>query len=326
MRLSIAFSLLSLSLMAAGQVVTNGGYATTAPGMGQNNPPLIATPTAALPGQGSAQGAPLQEGVNDARTGGTGSVFIPTPVVQGTGNTPNNESTSSAPNAINPSGMAPSAVPGEAMNPQAKNQPAGQPVNIGMQQFTPASRNGAAASAQTAAATPLGDIARQYKTQSAGAHPRVITNDTIAALESNNGGMAMNTAQPLDRNDMADVNAALRRNKGGPNPAVASNANVAAAAAPTVANANAAAEYNRMSQEAAESSTQAQNNPPAAGENATMPQVNQQPENSNAKAAAPVNGNARANRLPASSSPLPLIALLGAIAVSGGLAMKYFRS
>src|SRR5712671_2633559 len=71
-KLSLAMLLMSVSCFA--QVSTTGGYATSSQSsmagavIGSDNPPLVSTPDIALPGSGSAVGAPLSSAAaNDSR-------------------------------------------------------------------------------------------------------------------------------------------------------------------------------------------------------------------------------------------------------------------
>src|SRR5262249_147588 len=73
----LGFFVVSLSLPVAAQVAINYGYATSTPSTVQVVP-LLAPPNVALPGSGTAVGAPVAIGVNNARSNdAVGAVYIP---------------------------------------------------------------------------------------------------------------------------------------------------------------------------------------------------------------------------------------------------------
>src|SRR4051812_7727442 len=150
----LASSLLAVCQTPTG-TITNGGYVTTtAP-----TAPLLAPPNAALPGSGPATGEPPAVGVNDARYGGSGSVYQP-----------------SAGTLMGGATSGELAVPGVAVASEPSSATSGATTNksgfnAGMGNFSAAPSNQPEES--------LGDIARRYKAQRVNQHPRQFDNNSI---------------------------------------------------------------------------------------------------------------------------------------------------
>jgi hypothetical protein len=282
-------------------LVVNSGYVTTAPFAGQISAPILAPPNIALPGSGPATGAPVAIGVNDPRTGGTGSVFQP-----GVG-----QVTLGGPGAIT-SIATESAATG--------NPTSGLVLNTGLGKFIGSS---SAQASGTTSQIALGDIAREYKARRANDHPREFDNVRIEALSSstarNNANLvpqATSTepaanANPtqtavLDRRDLAIVEAELARSR------------AASANEPTAVQPPAEKENTTIAQ-----ATQPQQSQAQQGESATTPQA---PLASNAQRPASAQAKAGAQKkqqLPASASNLPLIGFAGLLATGIGMAFAF---
>lgn len=299
----LASSLLAICQTPAG-VTVNGGYvAPIMPGA-----PLVTPPNVALPGSGPATGAPPAVGVNDPRNGGSGSVFQPSAgTLLGTENT-------GVPTPAPITGTLPPAAGSESNVAPAS-------LNVGVTTFSEAPANQPEVS--------LGDIARRYKAERANAHPRQFDNNNIrhasyGTEETNSSalpqsdqasatyGSTGSSSVPqgvMNPADYAAVQAALARSQAATN---AGSSNTVATAMPDP-NRSWSVQSDEAGQPAAPASTnQQQGTAEAQGTTeATTPQIDNQ-------ASAPQT-NARAKRqLPASSSPLPLIAVLGLIALAAG--------
>ena len=171
----LSFSLLLIaSLSCFGQVVSYGGYATTAgPAVGiiplsAASAPLIATPDVALPGSGPAVGLPLgNSNTNDSRISTGPSVYNP----------------NSIPDDIaGPIGAANTAA--ETQTSSSNNAPAtDQPFEFGVQHVE------TSRSAANTAAPSLGEIAKQLRTEQRPA-TKVINNETVARLNASLGGIS----------------------------------------------------------------------------------------------------------------------------------------
>jgi hypothetical protein len=298
----LASSLLAICQVPAG-VTVNGGY--VAPAM--PGPPILTPPNAALPGSGPATGAPPAVGVNDSRYGGAGSVFEPS------GGTLIGSELSAAPSTV----VATGASNAPANGATAKT------LSVGMGEFVDHPANQPEKS--------LGDIAREYKTKRANAHPRQFDNNNVphasygtpdtnvAALPQGDQANATygsngNASVPegvLNRSDYAAVQAALARSQAASN-TTASNDKVASAMPDP--NQPYAAQDNNSAQQP-QPSAAPQNTAPQNTNDATTPQVDNQANN---RTTAPAK-----KQLPASASSLPTIALLGLFALMVGGVFTY---
>jgi hypothetical protein len=220
---TLGMLLFAVSLTANAQVVIYGGYATQMP----TGTPLLAPPNAALPGSGNPVGAPVDINANNARFNGTGQVFIPDAQV----------ATSAT---INPAA---------GVNNTTSANNAGTPGNTGQDVQTARVFTGirfAADQAPTnATAVPahsLGEIAAQYRDKKAQPADRHIDNTDVLALNNtatfrgqtvelpqsdqppvDENGNPIGTPradndqsgdqQVLDKNDLRDVEAAVKRSK-----------------------------------------------------------------------------------------------------------------
>jgi hypothetical protein len=170
-------ALLAFSLSCFGQVVSTGGYATTAgpssTPISAANAPLVATPSAALPGSGPTVGAPLgSSNTNDSRF-------------------------STGPSVYNPNSVGSQEVSAETANAASgtNSQPVeSEPFEFGVQQVisSTAETNGPQLS--------LGEVARNLKANHH-APVRMINNDTIARLNAAQNGTA--NAAPQESNTVA---------------------------------------------------------------------------------------------------------------------------
>jgi hypothetical protein len=282
--------------------VTNGSSAT---GGGGANGIVLAPPNVALPGSGPATGAPPDLSVNNARFGGTGSVVpggaIPVP----------------------PFTPPPVAASGDVFHGV---------LNTGMGAFVGA--NGVTSPQANAATLTVADVARLYKERRGNTHPREYDNARLESLENsnarnnqtltqpntseatpadNNTQNTQNTTAALDPRDLATVEAELARSRAA---AGLGNSGVTTA---NIQPPNQGTEVAQaQSQSTAESATQPTT--PRARQ-ARTDTANTQAANNNA------NNNANgASRLPASASPLPLIALFGFLAAVVGVIVRARRA
>lgn len=171
----LSFSLLLIaSLSCFGQVVSYGGYATTAgPAVGiipisAASAPLIATPDVALPGSGPAVGVPLgNSNTNDSRISTGPSVHNP------------NSIPDDIAGAIGTANTAPEAQTSSSDTAPATNQP----FEFGVQHVETSTF---AANAPTPS---LGEIAKQLRAEQRPA-TKVINNETVARLHASQGGIS----------------------------------------------------------------------------------------------------------------------------------------
>jgi LPXTG-motif cell wall-anchored protein len=306
-RLSLAV-VLSASLSFA-QVAVVGGTATTAgPAMATvpvsaANAPLISTPDIALPGSGSAMGAPISAAAaNDSRSSSGPSVYNPngTPFAVPE---PTSSNLAAVPSTANPAGATTATASGAAATPT-------EPFGNGIQHFESGLPN---TSNQTQS---LGQIARAYRSH----RPQDVksfNNDSIAELNARGvrtGNLGPETstvvassqpatqpAQPTNGGTLMAQNQA---------PALPqSDQNQAAASTPPAASSSTAwQQRHKPSEQNASSSAQTSGaaqqqistaqNTPAANENTAKKET---------------------SALPQTGSPLPLLLLLGGLGVVGGL-------
>jgi len=291
-KLSLAL-LVSASLSCFGQVSTVGGTATTAgPGVAvvpvsAANAPLISTPDIALPGSGSAVGAPLSSaGANDSRSSNGPSVFNP----NATGYVGSEANAAAAP-AANVTGQPAGASSAAS---------ASQPFENGIQHFQSGLPNAGNATMS------LAQIARSYRAQH---HQtaRSFNNDSIAQM--NAAGVRTGNLGPETSTVAAAQTPAAAPAQNGQGTLMAENQPPAlpqsdqaqsAPAAQSAPQPSSTASQQRHAQaepaSSAPSTTEAAQAPPA-------PETEQSA------------GNAK---LPQTASYLPLLLLLGGIGVAGG--------
>lgn len=308
----LASSLLAFCQTPAGTTVNGGYIAPAMPGA-----PILTPPNVALPGSGPATGEPPAIGVNDARTGGSGSVYQPSAGTLIGGGELNG--------TVAPYSSATTVSTTGATSPNATTN-ANQPLNVGLGTFVeaPASTNEVS----------LGDIARRYKTQRANAHPRQFDNSSVrhgsyGTAETNSAalpqsdqpgatygstGTASTPEGVLNPADYAAVQAALARSQATQNTNASNNTVASAMADPN----RSLTPYDAQS---AEQSSGQQAVPPSQQSNVTnqstepaVPQASDQARTKNVQTK---------NQLPASASPLPLIAVLGLIALAVGGIFSY---
>jgi cobalamin biosynthesis Mg chelatase CobN len=178
----------------------------------------------------------------------------------------------------------------------------------------------------------LADIARKYKAQRASAHPRQFDNSSIrhasygtadtnaaslpqgdqAGTTYGSTGNASAPAGVMNSGDYAAVQAALARSQAANN--INSSNNTVATAMP---------DPNRSTndgneQQAVPANTSRQGSTAQSTNDATTPQVNKTATTSN-----PPASKSSKKQLPASGSPLPLIGMLGLIALAAGGVFTY---
>jgi LPXTG-motif cell wall-anchored protein len=166
-KLSLAMLLMSVSCFA--QVSTTGGYATSAQSsmagavISSDNPPLVSTPDIALPGSGSAVGAPLSSAAaNDSRFSTGPSVHSANAI---------------APQASGDNGTLAFGLPANESVQTSGSSPGAQNFEFGIQHFESGLPN-----ANTSVPS-LGQIARNYRAQHR-KPARSFNNDSISQLNS----------------------------------------------------------------------------------------------------------------------------------------------
>jgi len=287
-------TLLSLQLMASlsclGQVVIMGGTATTAAGYpSAANAPLISTPDIALPGSGSAVGAPLSSAAaNDSR-------FSARPVVYN-------------PNAaayVVPEANEPNAIPvaGEGSVVQA-GAPNGTSESFenGIQHFE--SGVGTARNSNLS----LGQIARSLRAQRRQT-ARTYTNDSITQMNAR--GVTIGNRS----NEGAQLASA-------PAPSNAPAAGPAQAPVGTLVAENRAPALPQSDREAQPSyQSSAQTNPTAGQQRHRIPDQSEPAPAASPSASASAAGAAPPDspKLPQTGSPLPLLLVFGGIGLAAGV-------
>lgn len=159
-------ALLAFSLSCFGQVVSTGGYATTAgpssTPISAANAPLVSTPSAALPGSGPTVGAPLgSSNSNDSRF-------------------------STGPSVYNPNFVGSPEISAETTNAASGANSQGadnEPFEFGVQQVLTSSPSSTTSGSEPS----LGEIARNLRANHR-APVRMINNDTIARLNAAQNG------------------------------------------------------------------------------------------------------------------------------------------
>lgn len=308
------FSKLSLAVVLSAsfsfaQVAVVGGTATTAgPTMATvpvsaANAPLISTPDIALPGSGSAMGAPISAAAaNDSRSTSGPSVYNP----------------NGAPFAVSepaPSNLA--AIPSTANAATSATAPASgtaaaptEPFENGIQHFESGLPN---TSNQTQS---LGQIARAYRSH----RPQDVksfNNDSIAELNARGvrtGNLGPETStvvagsQPSTQ-PAQPVNAGTLMAQNQTPALPQSDQSQAAPATPSASSSSTAWQQRHKTSE--QSPT-----PSAQSTGAAQPQS--APAAQNASAAKENTAKTQTPALPQTSSPLPLLLLLGGLGVVGG--------
>jgi LPXTG-motif cell wall-anchored protein len=166
-KLSLAMLLMSVSCFA--QVSTTGGYATSAQSsmagavISSDNPPMVSTPDIALPGSGSAVGAPLSSAAaNDSRFSTGPSVHSANAI---------------APQASGDNGTLAFGLPANESVQTSGSSAGAQNFEFGIQHFESGLPN-----ANTSVPS-LGQIARNYRAQHR-KPARSFNNDSISQLNS----------------------------------------------------------------------------------------------------------------------------------------------
>jgi LPXTG-motif cell wall-anchored protein len=162
-------SIVVMSLSCFAQVSTTGGYATTSQSsmagavLSTDNPPLVSTPDIALPGSGSAVGAPLSSAAaNDSRFSTGPSVHSANAV---------------APQVSGDNGTLAFGLPATESVQTSETSPGPQNFEFGIQHFESGLSNA------NAPVSSLGQIARNYRAQHRKA-ARSFNNDSISQLNA----------------------------------------------------------------------------------------------------------------------------------------------
>jgi LPXTG-motif cell wall-anchored protein len=302
------FSKLSLAIVLSAsfslaQVAVVGGTATTAgPAMATvpvsaANAPLISTPDIALPGSGSAVGAPISSAAaNDSRSTNGPSVYNPNGAAFVVSE-PVGSNVAAIPNASTPttSGTA------------AASAPTTEPFENGIQHFESGLPN-TSNSTQS-----LGQIARAYR----GHRPQDVksfNNDSIAQLNARGvrtGNLGPETstvvASAAEPATPSNAGALMAQNQAPALPQsdqnLAATSNSSAPPSPTA--------FQQRHKAAEPTSSPAAQNSSATQEQSSAAQNTPTSNENTAKNQAPV--------LPQTGSPLPLLLLLGGLGVVGGL-------
>ena len=269
-----------------GQVVSTGGYATTAGStitpISAANAPLIATPDVALPGSGPAVGAPLgSSNSNDSRFATGPSVYNPNSIVFG-----ENAGEVAATNAENQTSTG---------NAAANNQ--GFEFGVQRVESSTLTPSGPVPS--------LGEIAKDFRAQHR-EPTKVLNNDTVARLNASGSGMGnlvtrgsetvAGSRPPAPAQPLANQATLMAQNQ---TPALPQS-DQGQAAEPAQRSSTAA-----QQRHASETSSTDQNSVPAQ----QAAQAQSSTATSNPQPGA---------KLPQTASYLPILLLLGGIGVAGG--------
>jgi len=287
----LSFSLLLIaSLSCFGQVVSYGGYATTAgPAVGiiplsAASAPLIATPDVALPGSGPAVGIPLgNSNTNDSRISTGPSVYNP----------------NSIPDDI--AGSIGAANTAAETQTSSSNAPAAnQPFEFGVQHVETST------SAASTATPSLGEIAKQLRAEQRPA-TKVINNETVARLNASQGGISnlapqgsgtvassTEPANPLSENPTSGQTL-MAQNQAPPMP------------------------QNDQNQAAQPDATAGQQRHASDASSASQTSASSQPSSSQTEASTTGANSNPGTNLPQTATHLPLLLLLGGIGVGGGI-------
>jgi LPXTG-motif cell wall-anchored protein len=304
------FSKLSLAVVLSAsfgfaQVAVVGGTATTSgPAMATvpvsaANAPLISTPDIALPGSGSAVGAPISAAAaNDSRSSSGPSVYNPngTPFAV---SEPTSSNLAAIPSAANPAGATTTTASGAAATPT-------EPFENGIQHFESGLPNGSNPTPS------LGQIARVYRSHRP-QDVKTFNNDSIAELNTRGvrtGNLGPETstvtASSQPANQPAKAGTLIAQNQ---SPALpqSDQSEAAPSSAPATSNSTAWQQRHKTSERNASSAAQ---------------NTGTQPQSSATQSAPAANQNTAKNQtqaLPQTGSPLPLLLLLGGLGVVGGL-------
>jgi hypothetical protein len=268
----------------------------------------------ALPGSGTPTGVPPNLSVNNASTGEYVTVYQPGVSVNGVPVTlgPGQQQAQAGQNAANAS-TAQSRFSLGIGNFVGSAAPGGTVPAKGASLAEVASSLGSKPLIQNRKLT--NDDVAAIENQSQNTNGRkVITNADLQALTGSTGNVSAGTEgmqqnpvvaseRPLDRNDLAQVNSALARSQ-------------SEQPAQTQVAQNRADEYSRVVQEAeaGEQQNQPAPNPQARPTEPATPPANAEQGNQ------PANGH---EQLPASGSPLPILALVGLIAIGTGMVYRW---
>ena len=305
--LSASFSLAQVAVVG-GTATTAGSAMATVP-VSAANAPLISTPDIALPGSGSAVGAPISAAAaNDSRSSSGPSVYNPNgaPFAAQEPAPSNLAAIPSTANSTTPGNSAPSTTPagsGTAATPT-------EPFENGIQHFESGLPN------TSNATQSLGQIARAYR----GHRPQDVksfNNDSIAQLNARGvrtGNLGPETStvvastQPSAEPAVApNAGTLMAQNQA---PALPQSDQNLAATSTLAAPPSPTAFQQRHKAAEPTSSTAAQNGSPTQEQSSAaqnQPAANENPAKSQTAA------------LPQTGSPLPLLLLLGGLGVVGGL-------
>lgn len=292
--------LFATSLLASGQTIV-----VSQPGQS----PIPATPTATLPGSGTPSGAPPMGGVNDGRTGGSGAVYQPNYAAPGGYLVTTPTATAETVNPMPP-------APGDNFRAADPNKGTG----YGVQSFQSDADSKAAAPAMS-----LAQAAAQYKQQRESMKSRTFMNGDLYALKGNPGAQFANGEMSLPQNDDAGTAAGENIQPSGDTTGVLNPrdlAEVERALARSRINADQDAAVNNASgTENVEMARARLPESDEAADESTQPAANQ-PAADRRAANAASQDEVAADRLPASSSSLPLIAFLGCAAIAIGVSYR----
>lgn len=293
-KLTLSF-LLTVSLSCFGQVVSTGGYATTAgpsaTPVSAANAPLVATPDIALPGSGPAHGSPLgSSNTNDSRFSTGPSVYNP----------------NSIPGIVSAETTAENTAPATQSAPAANAASANEPFEFGVQQVV------TEAPAPNAPVPSLGEIARNYREHPV--HPtKMINNDTVARLNAN--PKEMGNIIPAQEN----TTVAAGTTPTAPS-ALPADANLMARnQAPALPQSDQSEATEQPQAHAQPSATAAQQKTASTNPASSQTAPAQSSGNDAAPATTSSNGQADTGAtLPQTASHLPLLLLFGGLGVVGG--------
>lgn len=279
------------------------------------SPPQMVPANVALPGSGTPTGAPPDLSINNAATGGYVTVYQPGVSVNGVPVTlgPGQQQAAAGQTAAN------------ASTPQSR-------FSLGIGNFVGSAAPGGTAPAKGASlaeiASSLGskpliqnrkltnnDVAAMETQSQSSTGRKVITNADLQALTGSAGNApagnqamqqnpVMASEQPLDRNELNQVNNALARSQG-------------QQSGQTEVAQNRADEYSRVVQEAESGEQQ---NPQAQNQQTRPTEPTAPPANAEQANQPPAN---KGEQLPASGSPLPMLALVGLIAIGTGMVYRW---
>lgn len=275
------------------------------------SPPQMVPANVALPGSGTPTGVPPNLSINNAATGEYVTVYQP---------------------GVSVNGVPVTLGPGQQQAQAAANASTAQTrFSLGIGNFVGSAAGGTAPAkgaslaevASSLGSKPLiqnrkltnNDVAAMENQSQSSNGRKVITNADLQALTSGTGNTPIGTQsmqqnpvvaseQPLDRNDLNQVNNALARSQAGQQ------------SGQTEVAQNRADEYSRVVQEAESGEQQ---NPQTQNQQARPTEPTTPPANAEQANQAPANRE----QLPASGSPLPMLALVGLIAIGTGMVYRW---